>query len=59
MPVYKDESSAISYKFIQNPQPIKDIDELYDAFDVNKGTNIKYVIIFSPHKSEPKQMTVQ
>ena len=35
----------MSHRVIQNPAKVKDLDELYDAFEVNKGTNVKYVIM--------------
>lgn len=48
LPVEKNGANAISYKFIMNPQKINDLDEFYDALDVNKGTNTKYLVICNP-----------
>lgn len=39
---------AIAYKFVSNPTKIADLDELYDALEVNKGTNVKYLVICNP-----------
>ena len=43
-----------------NPAKVKDLEELYDAFEVNKGTNVKYVVMCNPggHAS-PQDMTLQ
>ena len=48
MPVTPDEGGAIAYKFVMNPTKIDNLDDLYDAFEVNKGSNIKYVIMCNP-----------
>jgi hypothetical protein len=50
-PVQLDDSegmASIAHRFIQNPAKVEDLDELYDAFEVNKGTNVKYVLICNP-----------
>jgi hypothetical protein len=60
IPVMKgDESGAIAFKFMMNPAKINDLDELYDAFDANKGSNVKYVVICNPgNHSSPADMTL-
>ena len=42
-----------------NPAKIENLDDLYDSFEVNKGTNVKYVMMCNPggHKS-PSDMTL-
>ena len=47
MPVLhqSDENGAIAFKFVMNPAKIDNVDDLYDAFDVNKDSNVKYLII--------------
>ena len=50
-PVMRGEEAmgaSMSHRVIQNPAKVKDLDELYDAFEVNKGTNVKYVIMSNP-----------
>eukprot|EP00347_Sterkiella_histriomuscorum_P001728 403370913 len=62
IPVYKgDEATqAVGYKFLMNPTTINNLDDLFDAFEVNKGTNVKYVIICNPKNwKSPKDMTIQ
>ena len=61
MPVsFSGEESAIAFKFVMNPTKIENLDDLYDSFEVNKGTNVKYVMMCNPggHKS-PSDMTLQ
>jgi hypothetical protein len=43
-----------------NPSKVENLDEFYDALEVNKGSNVKYVVICNPrnHKS-PADMTLQ
>lgn len=43
---------------MQNPQYIYDLDELYDALEINKGTNIKYVVICNPTGTLPKNFSI-
>ena len=43
-----DQNGAIAFKFVMNPAKVSDLDELYDALDVNKGSNVKYVLIYNP-----------
>ena len=43
-----DQNGAIAFKFVMNPGKVSDLDELYDALDVNKGSNVKYVLIYNP-----------
>ncbi|TNV85361.1 hypothetical protein FGO68_gene3696 [Halteria grandinella] len=59
MPVF-DDGGAIAFKFLQNPTKIDNLDDLYDAFEVNKGTNVKYLLICNPgtHAS-PADMSLQ
>lgn len=51
---------AIGFKFVMNPTKIDNLDDLYDAFEVNKGSNVKYMLICNPggHAS-PADMTLQ
>lgn len=50
LPIIKGDhtSSAIAFKFVMNPTRIDNLDDLYDAFEVNIGNNIKYVLIYNP-----------
>ena len=60
IPVISNEEAAITFKFIMNPTKINDLDELYDAFDVNRGNNVKYLIICNPSNfKSPSEMTLQ
>ena len=36
---------AISFKFLQNPVQIHDVDDLYEIFELNKDTPHKYFIM--------------
>lgn len=47
LPITKAESneSAIAFKFVMNPAKVDNLDDIYDALEVNKGNNVKYVII--------------
>ena len=42
-----------------NPQKVNDLDELYDAFEVNKDTCTKYFLICNADHKSPKDMTFQ
>lgn len=43
-----------------NPAKINDLDELYDAFEVNKNSNVKYLIMVNPRNhSSPADMSLQ
>jgi hypothetical protein len=44
-----------------NPAKINDLDELYDAFDVNKNSNVKYLIMVNNprNRSSPADMSLQ
>jgi hypothetical protein len=62
LPVFMGEEAdngAIAFKFLQNPTKIDNLDDLYDAFEVNKGSNVKYLVISNPggHAS-PADMTL-
>ena len=61
MPVtHSDEEGAIAFKFLLNPTKIADLDELYDALEINRDTNVKYVVICNPcNQSTPADMTLQ
>lgn len=65
MPVPRDESQndasgAIAFKFVMNPAKIEDLDELYDAFEVNKGSNVKYLVMVNTRDHQnPSQMSLQ
>lgn len=60
MPIYKqDDAAGIAFKFVMNPAKIKDLDELYDALEVNRGINVKYVVICNPGERGPAKWTVQ
>ncbi|CDW83935.1 UNKNOWN [Stylonychia lemnae] len=62
MPVYKRDatSQAIGFKFIMNPTAIDNIDDLFEALEANKGSNVKYVIMLNTKQwSTPRDMTVQ
>ena len=62
LPRDKDQgvSAAIAYKFLLNPTRIDSVDDLYEAFDVNKGTNVKYVLVYNPGgQRHARLMTVQ
>ena len=50
MPVSSDggEGGAIAFKFVINPTKVDNLDDLYDALEVNKGTNVKYVMMCNP-----------
>ena len=51
---------AIGFKFVMNPTKIDNLDDLYDAFEVNKGSNVKYLLICNPGgHSSPADMTLQ
>ena len=54
IPIHKNDStsSAIGFKFVTNPTPIDNLDDLFDAFEINKDTNVKYVVIFNDKKWE-------
>lgn len=55
-----DASGAVAFKFVMNPAKIQDLDELYDALEVNKGSNVKYVVICNPgNHLSPADMTLQ
>ena len=43
-----DQSGTIAFKFVMNPARVDNLDEFYDAFDVNKGSNVKYVVVCNP-----------
>ena len=62
-PVYKNAEAvdhSIAYKFVMNPVRINDLDELYDALDVNKGQNIKYLIMINTGDvRNPSDMSLQ
>jgi len=43
-----------------NPAKIDNLDELYDAFEVNKDSNVKYLIIVNPRNHQsPSDMSLQ
>ena len=44
----EDASGAMAHRFIQNPARVSDLEEIYDALEVNKGSNVKYVMICNP-----------
>ena len=59
MPIYKNDitSQAIGFKFIMNPTQIDNLDDLFDAFDVNRDTNVKYFIMCNTKQwKTPKDM---
>lgn len=62
LPVFtgEDDNGAIAFKFLQNPTKIDNLDDLYDAFEVNKGSNVKYILICNPggHVT-PGDMSIQ
>jgi hypothetical protein len=60
MPVFRgDDSGAIAFKFLQNPTKIDNLDDLYDAFEVNMGTNVKYLLICNPGwQASPADLTL-
>ena len=60
MPAFHGDGSAIPFKFLMNPTKIDNLDDLFDALEVNRGNNVKYVMICNPgtHKS-PADMTIQ
>lgn len=49
-PVFKGDevSRNIALKIIQNPSRVGDLEELYDIFEVNKGSNVKYLLCYNP-----------
>ena len=56
LPIFQDDPSrSIAYKFLLNPTKIDNLDDLYDAFELNKGTNVKYLIISNPSKNQSVQ----
>lgn len=54
-----DTYPAIAYKFIQNPQKIQNLDELFDVLEINRGTNTKYFIILNTGSAVPKDFSIQ
>jgi hypothetical protein len=51
---------AIAYKFLMNPARVDNLDDLYDAFEVNRGTNVKYFVMCNPGGlASPSDMTLQ
>ena len=50
---------AISFKFLENPIQVDDMDSLYDLFDLRKDEPHKYICILKNAKSEPKNFTLQ
>jgi signal-transduction protein with cAMP-binding, CBS, and nucleotidyltransferase domain len=61
MPIARGDSEAsIVYKFMMNPSKIDNLDDLYDAFEVNKNSNVKYVVMCNPGENKsPSDMTLQ
>jgi hypothetical protein len=61
MPIVRGECEAsIVYKFMMNPSKIDNLDDLYDAFEVNKNSNVKYVVMCNPGENKsPSDMTLQ
>jgi hypothetical protein len=61
MPIFRNDntSSAIGFKFIINPTAIDNLDDLFDAFEANKDTNVKYVVMYNNKEwNSPKKMTL-
>lgn len=60
-PIMKNDQSGISiaFKIIQNPSRINDVDDLYEAFEVNSDSNVKYFVMFNPCNKRPAEMTLQ
>jgi hypothetical protein len=53
-------TGAMAHRFISNPAKVRDLEEVYDAFEVNKGSNVKYVMVCNPGgHSSPSEMTLQ
>ena len=50
----------MAHRFISNPAKVRDLEEVYDALEVNKGSNVKYLMICNPGgNSSPSEMTLQ
>ena len=49
---------AISSKFIQNVMQVADIDDLYDLFDLHRAEPHKYVCMYKPAGTEPKDFSI-
>ena len=60
MPVSNEIEAAISFRFMLNPTRIDNLDDLYDVFEANKGTNVKYFVMYNSndHK-KPADMNLQ
>ena len=49
---------AISFKFIENPIAVNDLDDMYDLFDLHKNEPHKYICMLKNTGSEPKNFTL-
>ena len=61
MPILLNDStsSAIGFKFVMNPTAIDNMDDLFEVFEVNKGSNVKYVVMHNNKEwKSPKRMTL-
>lgn len=60
MPLAKASADpSISFKFLQNPEKISNIDDLYELFELHRNEPHKFVCMVKRAKSEPKNFTLQ
>lgn len=50
---------SFSFKFIENPIDIDNIDDLYDLFDLHRNEPHKYICMVKNIQSEPKDFSLQ
>ena len=54
----EDADPAISFKFLENPLKVDNLDDLYDLLDLHKNEPHKYVCMLKNSQSEPRDFTL-